>query len=87
MGQRSFGLHRPIREVHRLAEDVQHAAERLRSDRHRNRLAEVNDRHAALHAVGRLHRDRADAVLAQVLLDLDDDVDRLAAVLRLPVNP
>ena len=75
-------LHRAIREIHRLAEHVQHAAERLRSDRHGNRLAEVDDLHAALHAVGRLHRDRADAVLAQVLLDLDDDVERLASVFR-----
>ena len=33
-------------------------------------------RHAAAHAVGRLHRDRADAVLAEMLLDLADDVDR-----------
>ena len=35
--------------------------------------------HPALHAVGRLHRDRAHAVLAEVLLDLGDDVDRLPA--------
>ena len=35
--------------------------------------------HAALHAVGRLHRDGAHAVLAEVLLDLDDDVDRPGA--------
>ena len=41
--------------------------------------AGVDRFHAALHAVGRLHRDRSHAVLAQVLLDLDDDVDRLAA--------
>ena len=38
----------------------------------------VLGRHAALQAVGRLHRDRAHAVLAEVLLDLDDDVDLLA---------
>ena len=75
-------LHRTIREVDRLAEHVQHAAERLRPDRHRNRLAEVDRLHAALHAVGRLHRDRADAVLAEVLLDFGDDVERLAALLR-----
>ena len=37
------------------------------------------DLHAAAHAVGRLHRDRAHAVLAEVLLDLADDVDRFAA--------
>ena len=40
-------------------------------------------RHAALHAVGRLHRDRAHAVLAEVLLDLRDDVDAPRAVLGL----
>ena len=37
------------------------------------------DLHAALQAVGRLHRDGADAVLAEVLLDLADDVDRRGA--------
>ena len=75
-------LDRTIREVDRLAEHVQHAAERLGPDRHRDRLAEVDRLHAALHAVGRLHRDGAHAVLAEVLLDLGDDVDRRAAVLR-----
>ena len=39
------------------------------------RLAEVDGRHAALQAVGGLHRDGAHAVLAQVLLHLGDDVD------------
>ena len=43
-------------------------------------LAEVDRLHAALHAVGRLHRDRAHAVLAEVLLDFGDDVDPVAAV-------
>ena len=46
------------------------------ADRHRDRRAGVDHLHAAVHAVGRLHRDRADAVLAEVLLDLADDVDR-----------
>ena len=41
------------------------------------------DRHAAPHAVGRLHRDRAHAVLAEMLLDLGDDVDASAASARL----
>ncbi len=67
-------LHRPIGEVDRLAEHVQHAAERLRADRHRDRRAGVDRRHAARQAVGRLHRDGAHAVLAEVLLDLDDDL-------------
>ncbi len=51
-----------------------------RPDRHRDRRAGVDRLHAALQAVGRLHRDGADAVLAEVLLDLDDDVDGVAAV-------
>ena len=55
-----------------------HAAERRRADRHRDRRAGVDRLHPALHAVGRLHRDGAHAVLAEVLLDLDDDVDRRA---------
>jgi hypothetical protein len=75
-------LHRTIREVDRLAEHVQHAAERFGAHRHRDRLTEIDRLHAALHAVGRLHRDRADAVLAEVLLDLSDDVERLAAFPR-----
>ena len=73
-----LGVDRPIGEVHRLAEHVQHAAERRRADRHRDRRAGVAHPHAALHAVGRLHRHRAHAVLAQVLLHLGDDVDLLA---------
>ena len=64
-----------IGEIDRLAEHVQHAAQRLGSDRHRNRLAEVDHLHAALHAVGRLHGDRAHAVFAEVLFDFGDDVD------------
>ena len=80
IGQRSFGVDRPIREVDRLAEHVHDAAQRRRADRHRDRPAGVDRLHAALHAVGRLHRDGAHAVLAQVLLDLDDDVDGVRRV-------
>ena len=65
----------------RLAEHVQHAAERGGTDGHLNRMAQIGDRHAALHAVGRLHRDRAHAVLAEVLLDLADDVQHGATAL------
>src|SRR5215467_9970168 len=54
----SVGADRWIGEVDRLAEDVQHAAQRVRPNRHRDRLAEIDGRHAALHPVGRLHRDR-----------------------------
>src|SRR3712207_8989315 len=38
--------------------------------------AGVGGDHAADDALGRLHRDGADAPLAEVLLDLADDVDR-----------
>ena len=68
-------LHRAVGKIHRLAEHVQHPPQRLGADRHGDRLAEVLGAHAALHAVGRLHRDGADPVLAQVLLDLGNDID------------
>ena len=60
--------------VDRLADDVQDAAQHLAADRHQDRRAGVLDRHAAHQAVGRVHRDAADGVLAQVLRDLDDQV-------------
>ena len=69
-------LNRAIREVHRLAEHVHDAPERRRTDWHRDRRARVDRAHAALHPVRRLHRHRTHPVLAQVLFDLDDDVDR-----------
>ena len=70
-----LGVDRTAGVVDRLAEHVQDPAERLRTDRDGDRGAEILGDHAALHAIGRLHRDGADAVLAQVLLDLGDDVD------------
>ncbi len=75
-----LGVDRPIREVDGLAEHVHDAPQRRRADRHRDRAPRVDDLHAAAHAVGRLHRDRAHPVLAEVLLDLRDDVDRGAGV-------
>ena len=77
------GGDRAIRKVHRFAEDVHDPAERRGPDRHRDRRAGVDHRHAAAHAVGGLHRDRPHAVLPEVLLDLRDDVDDVAGV-RLP---
>ncbi len=70
-------LDRPVGKVDGLAEDVHDAAEGCGTDRHGNRGARVDRLHPALHAVGRLHRDRAHAVLAEVLLDLADDVNLL----------
>ena len=61
--------------VDRLAEDVPEAAERLLADRDADRRAGVDHVDAARQAVGRIHRDRADAVVPEVLLDLGDQVE------------
>ena len=66
--------------VDRLAEQVEDATERVLADRDGDRGAGVDDRVAAAQAVGGVHRDRADAVVAEVLLDLEGEVDRVAAV-------
>ena len=62
--------------VDRLAEHVPDAAERGRADRHHHRAAGVDGLHPALDAVGGRHRDGADDVALEVLLDLGGDVDR-----------
>ena len=67
-----LGLDR-VAEVDRLAEQVEDAAERRLADRHGDRAAGVGDLRAARQAVGDVHRDRADAVVADVLLDLADE--------------
>ena len=61
--------------VDRLAEQVEHAAERLLADRHRDRAAGVDDLHAADHAVGRAEGDAADAAAAEVLLHFAGELD------------
>ena len=59
--------------VDRVAEDVEHATERRLADRDGDRRAGVADADAAGEPVGRGHRDRADPVVAEVLLDLADE--------------
>jgi hypothetical protein len=59
--------------VDRLAQQVEDAAQRLAAHRHRDRPAGVDDLDAAREAVGAVHRHGADAVIAQVLLDLADE--------------
>ena len=59
--------------VDRLAEQVEDPAERDLADRDRDRSAGVDHLHAPREAVGRVHRDRADAVVPEVLLDLEDE--------------
>ena len=56
-----------------VAEHVEDAAERHLADRDRDRAAGVLDLHAARQAVGGVHGDRADAVVAEVLLHLADE--------------
>src|SRR5688500_7743917 len=68
-----------VRVVNRLAQHVEHPAERLWTYRHRDWSAGVDGLHPARHAVGRLHRDGPHPVLAQMLLDFCDHVDLLDA--------
>jgi hypothetical protein len=58
--------------VDRLADDVEDAAERLRADGNADLRAGVGDGLAAGQALGRVHRDRADGVLAEMLGDFED---------------
>jgi hypothetical protein len=61
--------------VHRLADDVNHAAQRLFAHGHADGGAQVDGLHAANHAVCGLHRNRAHASLAQVLLHFENHAD------------
>ncbi len=63
-------LRQLLAEVDRFAQQVEDASERRLSDRHRDRAAGVDHLGAARQAVGRVHRDRTHAVVAEVLLDL-----------------
>ena len=45
------------------------------ADRHGDRAARVDDLHPAREPVGRVHGDRAHAVVAEVLLHLRDQLD------------
>ena len=65
-------------DVERLADHVQHVAERAVADRHRDAVADVAHDRAALQAVGRLQADGAHAAFADLLRDLGGDGDRLA---------
>ena len=65
--------------VDRLAEQVEDAAEDDVADRHRDRAARVDDLDAARQTVGGVHGDRADAIVAEVLLHLAHEVRADAA--------
>ncbi len=73
------GFHRTIRKVHRFAQHVEHAPQRLGTHRHRDGAALVGGVHAALQSVRRFHRDGTHPVFTQVLLHFDDDVNGVGA--------
>ena len=72
IGQRSASSGAAGLLVDRLADDVPEAAQRHVADRNEIGAAGVEDVRAAREAVGGVHRDRADAVVAEVLLHLGD---------------
>src|SRR5688572_1496708 len=72
-------IHGPIGEIDRLAEHIEHASKRRVADGNRNGGPSVDGSHSTLQTVGRLHRDRANTPLTEVLLHLADDVDLGAA--------
>ena len=81
--RRRVGVDRPVllgrhgaAAVDRFAEQVENAAERHLADRHRYRLARVQRRHAAHQTVRGAEGHAADAVAAEVLLHLADQMDR-----------
>ena len=66
--------------VDRVAEQVEDAPERDLADGDGDRAAGVDDLHTAGQAVGGVHRHRAHAVVAEVLLHLADEDLALAAI-------
>ncbi len=80
-----FGVDRAAA-VDRLAEQVEHAAERRLADRHRHRAAGVDALHAADQAVGAAQGDAADAAAAEVLLHFAGEVDLHALVIGIDLD-
>ena len=78
IGQRSPVAASPA--VDGVADHVPDAPERLVADGHRDRLARVDDLGSARETVGRVHRDRAHAIVAEMLLHLGDQLHRAAAL-------
>ena len=59
--------------VDRLADDVDDPAQRFRTDRHFDRVSGIGHFRAADEAFGRIHRDAADRVFAQMLCHFEDE--------------
>ena len=78
-GRGKFRVDRPAL-VHRLADDVEDAAQGLGADRHADRRAGVGHFGAAHEPVGRVHGDGAHGALAEMLRHFEDEA--LALVLE-----
>ena len=79
-GSRWIGQRSPVAgvlAVDRVADHVPEPPQRLVSDRHADRAAEVDDLGPAGEPVGRVHGDGAHAIVAQVLLHLGDQLATL----------
>jgi hypothetical protein len=74
-----LGIHR-AHLVHRLADHVEHPAQRLGTHGHFHGMAQADGLHAAHQALGGLQRDGAHAAFADVLLHFADDVDGVGGV-------
>ena len=68
-----FGADRP-EFVHRITDHVHNAAECSLTNGHHDRPAKIDDLHTADHTVGRQHRYRTNAALAQMLLHLGHNI-------------
>src|SRR5208282_3243981 len=75
MNRHSFLVLDGTKLVDRFADHVHYASKRAASDGHGDRAALVDGLHAAHHAFSGFHRDTAHAAFAQVLLDLENNVD------------
>ncbi len=67
-----------MRNIARLVDGItghiHDATERSRTNRHHDRAARVGHFRAALQTFGRIHGDRTDSVLAEVLRNLEDEL-------------
>ncbi len=62
--------------VHRLSDDVHHAAERFISDRHFDPMPQAHGLHTAHHTISGLQRDSPNAAFPDMLRHFDHHVDR-----------
>ncbi len=80
-----LGVHRSEL-VYWLPQHVEHAAQRLPANRHRDARAGIDGLHAAHHAVGRFHRNATHPAFTQMLLHLHNHVHRLRSIEALAGN-